>query len=194
MKESIANELEDFAIGEKIKELRKSKGVTLKEIAKATGFSTALISQIENNNVSPPIATLMRISKFLGVKISYFFEEKNLPVEVVKKHERRKIKKVISPEGTDHGYIYESLSFRKKNRIMDPFILIVEPGMRYEENLYNHDGEEFLFIIEGEVEMIVGDEKYILTEGDSIYFDSTKKHRLLSHSDKISKVIAVVAK
>ena len=69
MKESIANELEDFAIGEKIKELRKSKRVTLKEIAKATGFSTALISQIENNNVSPPIATLMKISKLLGVKI-----------------------------------------------------------------------------------------------------------------------------
>ena len=77
---------------------------------------------------------------------------------------------------------------------MDPFLLIVEPGMRYEENLYNHDGEEFLFILEGEVEMIVGNEKYILEEGDSIYFDSTKKHRLLSHSDKISKVIAVVAK
>jgi len=194
MKANTTNELENFAIGEKIKALRKSRRVTLKEIASATGFSTALISQIENNNVSPPIATLMKISKFFGVKISYFFEEKNLSVEVVKSNERRKVKKVISPEGTDHGYIYESLSFRKKNRIMDPFILIVDPGMRYEDNLYNHDGEEFLFVLEGEVEMLVGNKKFILAKGDSIYFDSTEKHRLLSHCDKISKVIAVVAR
>ncbi len=187
--------IEELKIGEKLKRLRKKRGVTLKEIARATGFSPALISQIENNNISPPIATLMKISKFFNVKISYFFEEEEESVyEVVRKDQRRVVKKVISPEGTDHGYIYESLAYRKKNRIMDPFILVVEPGMRYEENLYSHDGEEFLYVMEGEVEMIVGDERIILREGDSIYFDSTVKHRLLSHSDKISKVLAVIAR
>jgi transcriptional regulator with XRE-family HTH domain len=67
--------MREFNIGAKIKKLRLSKKLTLQAVAKETGFSPALISQIENNNVSPPIATLSRIAKFFDVKIGLFFTE-----------------------------------------------------------------------------------------------------------------------
>ena len=88
----------EYNIGSKIKELRKARKLTLQDVARETGFSPALISQIENNNVSPPIATLSKIARFFDVKIGLFFEEDEVDCkyEVVRKHERRDVSRVIS--------------------------------------------------------------------------------------------------
>ena len=108
--------MSEYNIGAKIKELRRAKKLTLQDVANETGFSTALISQIENNNVSPPIATLSKIAGFFDVKIGHFFteNEEECPFEVVRSHERTVIPKVVSKDGTSHGYFFESLSVRKK--------------------------------------------------------------------------------
>jgi len=119
--------MSDYNIGAKIKKLRLAKKLTLQAVAKETGFSPALISQIENNNVSPPIATLSRIAKFFDVKVGMFFaeEEEEYKYEVVRKNDRKLIPRVISRAGTSQGYSYESLSFRKQNKKMEPFLLSV---------------------------------------------------------------------
>ena len=116
----------DYNIGAKIKELRRAKKLTLHEVANETGFSTALISQIENNNVSPPIATLSKIAHFFDIKIGHFFSEneEECPYEVLRGNERTVIPKVVSKDDTNHGYFYESLSVRKKSKKMDPFSLL----------------------------------------------------------------------
>ena len=108
----------EFNIGQKIKALRKGKKLTLQDVANETGFSPALISQIENNNVSPPIATLSKIARFFDVKMSHFFEdpESTMPYEIVRHNERRQMNRVISTMGTNHGYTYEALSYRKHNK------------------------------------------------------------------------------
>ena len=95
----------DFQIGSKIKKLRKARKLTLQDVARETGFSPALISQIENNNVSPPIATLSKIAKFFDVKMGHFFEEEEeeRKYEVVRKLDRRVVSRVISKAGTGHG-------------------------------------------------------------------------------------------
>src|ERR1700693_3550380 len=105
--------MRDFNIGAKIKTLRLAKKMPLQAVARETGFSPALISQIENNNVSPPIATLSKIAKFFDVKISLFFseDEEEYRYEVVRRAERKLIPWVISRSGTNQGYSYESLSF-----------------------------------------------------------------------------------
>lgn len=185
----------DYNIGAKIKKLRLAKKLTLQAVAKETGFSPALISQIENNNVSPPIATLSKIAKFFDVKMSMFFseEEEECRFEVVRAAERKQIPRVISRAGTSQGYSYESLSFRKQNKKMEPFLLTVtEKAM--EENTYSHDGEEFLFVMKGEAELILDDNRIVLREGDCVYFDSALKHRLLSPSGEEVKVLAVVTR
>lgn len=185
----------EFNIGQKIKALRKEKKLTLQDVANETGFSPALISQIENNNVSPPIATLSKIARFFDVKMSHFFEEGEgtTRYEIVRRHERRIVSRVISKDGTKHGYTYETLSYRKKNKKMEPFLLTVNERAK-EETLYNHEGEEFLLILSGTAEIILDNERFTLEKGDAVYFDSTVKHRLLSKEGGTVQVLAVVTR
>jgi transcriptional regulator with XRE-family HTH domain len=187
--------MSDFNIGAKIKKLRLAKKMTLQAVARETGFSPALISQIENNNVSPPIATLSRIAKFFDVKIGIFFaeDEEECRFEVVRAHERKAIPRVISRAGTSQGYSYESLSFRKQSKKMEPFLLTVSEKA-LEENTYSHDGEEFLFVMKGTADLLLDDRRITLYEGDCVYFDSALKHRLLSRDGSEVKVLAVVTR
>ena len=187
--------MSDYNIGAKIKKLRLAKKLTLQAVARETGFSPALISQIENNNVSPPIATLSKIAKFFDVKIGLFFteDEEECRYEVVRKSERKLIPRVISRAGTSQGYSYESLSFRKQNKKMEPFLLSVTEKVA-EENTYSHDGEEFLFVMKGTAELLLEDERITLEEGDCVYFDSSLRHRLLSKDGEEVSVLAVVTR
>jgi transcriptional regulator with XRE-family HTH domain len=187
--------MSDYNIGAKIKKLRLAKKLTLQAVARETGFSPALISQIENNNVSPPIATLSKIAKFFDVKIGLFFadDEEECRYEVVRADERKVIPRVISKAGTSQGYSYESLSFRKQNKKMEPFLLSVTQKA-LEENTYSHDGEEFLFIMKGTADLILDEKRISLNEGDCVYFDSSLKHRLLSNDGSEVKVLAVVTR
>jgi transcriptional regulator with XRE-family HTH domain len=185
---------EEFDIGVKIKLLRTSKKKTLQEVADETGFSPALISQIENNNVSPPIATLSRIARAFGVTVGYFFKDDGPEedYEVIRHGERPMVTRVISRSGAEQGYAYHALTHKKRNKQMEPFILAVDAGITDDKVLYSHEGEEFLLILEGNAEIILGVERITLNQGDSVYFQSTVKHRLLAHDDKGAKVLAVL--
>jgi len=185
----------EYNIGQKIKKLRLARKLTLQAVARETGFSPALISQIENNNVSPPIATLSRIAKFFDVKVGMFFteDEEERRYEVVRVPERKVVSRVISRAGTSQGYSYESLSFRKQNKKMEPFCLSVT-DMATEENTYSHDGEEFLYIMSGTADLILDDERLTLEAGDCVYFDSSLRHRLLSKDGSEVKVLVVVSR
>jgi len=191
----VCQPMSEYNIGSKIKKLRLAKKLTLQAVARETGFSPALISQIENNNVSPPIATLSKIAKFFDVKIGIFFneEEEELRFEVVRKNERKLIPRVISRAGTSQGYSYESLSFRKQNKKMEPFLLSVTEKVS-EENTYSHDGEEFLYVMKGVAELLLEDERILLEEEDCVYFDSSLRHRLLSKDGEEVRVLAVVTR
>ncbi|MSN26520.1 MAG: cupin domain-containing protein [Geobacter sp.] len=185
--------MSEYNIGAKIKALRRTKKMTLQDVANETGFSTALLSQIENNNVSPPIATLSKISHFFDVKIGYFFSEgeEECRFEVLRGNERTIIPKVMSQDGTNHGYFFESLSVRKKNKKMDPFLLTLNEKVTNTDT-YSHNGEEFLYVMKGTAELLLDDQRIVLSEGDSVYFDATLKHRLLSSNGDEVKVLAVV--
>jgi transcriptional regulator with XRE-family HTH domain len=185
----------EYQIGAKIKKLRKARKLTLQDVASETGFSPALISQIENNNVSPPIATLSKLAKFFDVKMGLFFEddEGEVKFEVVRRGERREVSRVISKAGTGHGYTYEALSFRKRNKKMEPFLVTVSERPA-EETLYNHEGEEFLLILKGRAEILLEQERITLEEGDAVYFDASLRHRLLACDGEKVEVLAVVTR
>ncbi len=187
---------EEFSIGSKIKALRLLRKKTLQEVADETGFSPALISQIENNNVSPPIATLSRVAKVLGVRLGYFFRDEGPEetYEVMRREDRPVVTRVISRSGGQHGYTYHALTHRKRDKTMEPFLLFVDPGLREDGNLYSHDGEEFLLILEGEAELLLEGERIVLREGDSVYFESSLRHRLIAHGAVGARVLAVLSK
>lgn len=179
---NVKDEVAALNLGKKIRELRTQQGLTLQVLSDRTGLSKPQLSQIENNIAAPPIATLIKISKALGVKISHFFQDQTSEerIVVVRKDERHGLKK---PSHHNHdyseiGYRYESLAYPMADKHMEPFIVEFAPHEESKRFYNNHKGEEFLFILEGWLEFKGGATSQILEAGDSIYFDSGISHAL----------------
>ncbi len=186
-------QFEEVRVGEKIKALREQKGLSLKELADLTGFSTALLSQMENHLVSPSLGTIIKMARALSVRVGDFLgETEGEPYAIVRKEERKKVSRFASKDGVKYGYSYESLGFEKKDRHMEPFIVTLEPATVKTAKTSVHEGEEFIFVLEGEMEVILGNHTDILYSGDSIYYDSTIPHRVQCHQDKITRILAVL--
>lgn len=182
-----------FNIGRKIRELRKGKALTLQDLSTATGLSKPLLSQIENEIVVPPISTLLKISRALEKDIAFFFQgpANDRRVVVVRTFERERLD-TRRLGRTDGGYSYESLAYKKSKKSMEPFL--VEFERKDEKNMafYSHDGEEFLFVLEGRVEFRTRDEVHELKEGDSLYFEADLPHAYRAVGRRNAKAIAVV--
>ncbi len=186
-------EFEEVRVGERIKELRERKGLSLKEVADSTGFSTALLSQMENHLVSPSLGTIIKLARALSVKVGDFLgETEGEPFTIVRKDERKMVSRFASKEGVKYGYSYESLGFDKKDRHMEPFIVTLEPATVKAAKTSVHEGEEFIFVLEGEMEVILGNHTDILYPGDSIYYDSIIPHKVQCHQDKVTRILAVI--
>jgi transcriptional regulator with XRE-family HTH domain len=186
-------EVEEIRVGEKIKQLREKKGLSLKDLADLTGFSTALLSQMENHLVSPSLGTIIKLARALGVRVGDFLgESEGEPFSIVRKDERKKVSRFASKEGVKYGYSYESLGYDKKDRHMEPFIVTLEPATVKPSKTSVHEGEEFIFVLEGEMEVVLGNHTDVLYPGDSIYYDSTIPHRIQCHQDKITRILALL--
>jgi transcriptional regulator with XRE-family HTH domain len=185
----------EYNIGAKLKKLRLAKKLTLQAVANEISFSTALISQIENNNVSPPIATLSKLARFFDIKISSLFSENDEEprYEIIRKDERMTVPRVISRGGTEHGYFYESLSFNMPNKKMEPFLITLSEES-HDNNTYSHEGESFLYVINGTFDLLLDGQQIILEEGDSIYFDTSLEHRFRSKDGSEVKILEVLAR
>ncbi|MFQ5843247.1 MAG: cupin domain-containing protein [Thermodesulfobacteriota bacterium] len=183
----------EMKVGERIRELRETRGLSLREMADLTGFSTALLSQMENHLISPSLGTLIKISRALEVRLGFFFGEgSGEPYAIVRKDERKRVSRFASKNGVKYGYSYESLGFDKKDRHMEPFLVTLEPATLKSTKTSTHEGEEFIFVLEGEMEVTLGNHTDILYPGDSIYYDSTIPHRVQCRKDKEAKIVAVL--
>jgi len=176
MPQNIKNELASLDIGSQIRNLRNQRELTLQVLSDLTGLSKPNLSQIENNIVTPPIATLLKISTALGVPIGLFFQKTNQEsnMVVVRKEDRYGIAK--GPHISHIGYQYEPLAYPKVDKNMEPFVVYMEKREADDVVFNNHKGEEFLFVLDGQLEFWCGDNKVILDEGDSLYFDSSIPH------------------
>ncbi|NIO05350.1 MAG: cupin domain-containing protein [Proteobacteria bacterium] len=198
MRNHIAPSLADdgvkaFNIGRKIRDLRKGKALTLQNLSTATGLSKPLLSQIENEIVVPPISTLLKISRALDKDIAFFFQEPNddRKIVVVRTFERESLD-TRKLGRTDGGYSYESLAYKKSRKNMEPFLVEFETKDEKEMSFYSHEGEEFLFVLEGDLEFRTRDEVHGLKEGDSLYFESDVPHSYRALGKKNAKAIVVI--
>jgi transcriptional regulator with XRE-family HTH domain len=187
--------MDKIEIGKKIKEIRENKGISLQEFAKLTGFSSAILSQIENHLESPSLGTLLKIAKALEVDLGIFFGvEGKSPYYITKKGEGVNVARFASKDGiTRYGYKFSSLGIGKKNRKLEPFIVELEPETLKNEKTFAHEGEEFIYVLEGKVEITIGEHKEILEIGDSIYYDSTMPHLVRCVGEK-AVILAVFPK
>jgi transcriptional regulator with XRE-family HTH domain len=186
-------EQQGVKVGEKIRKLRDEKGISLQMLAERTGFSSALLSQMENHMMSPPLGVLIKIAKGLDVEIGSFFDEMHeAPFTIVRASDRKTTSRVTSKEGVRYGYSYESLAFEKKGRHMEPFLVTLEPATVKDRHTYSHEGEEFIFVIEGKMQVQLGEHTDVLEPGDCIYFDSIIPHLVSCMDDRETRIIACI--
>ena len=196
METKVKEEVAALNLGNKIRNLRKHRALTLQEVSDFTGLSKPLLSQIENNIAAPPIATLIKISTALGVKISHFFQDQNMEdrIVVVRKNERYSVKKLFHhKDETRIGYRWESLAYPMVGKQMEPFIVEIEPREEQELMFNDHKGEEFHFILDGIVEFRSSEQVHHLKKGDSIYFDSSIPHALRGIGGMAKSLIIIFA-
>lgn len=190
----VKEEVAALNLGNKIRNLRKQRALTLQEVSDLTGLSKPLLSQIENNIAAPPIATLIKISTALGVKISHFFQDQNMEdkIVVVRKSERYSVKKLFHHKNESLiGYRWESLAYPMVGKQMEPFVVEIEPRDEKELLFNDHPGEEFHFVLEGIVEFRSADQVHHLEKGDSIYFDSSLPHALRGINGVATSLIVI---
>lgn len=181
--------MDEKLIVDRIKRLRLSKKFTLESLAKMTGFTTGYLSRIENAESAPPISTLSKIAHALEVDISFLlFEDRpNDPKNMV--IVRKDDPKDLINHKASYGYRYEALASKKIGKNMEPYILY--PDFEY-STVFQHEGEEFFYVLEGQIEFIYGDEKYFLGEGDCMYFDAHIPHTGVSKGDRKAKVLIII--
>ncbi len=181
-------------IFESIKNIRKSKGITLQEMSNRTGISVNHLSQIERGKTNPSIGTLKKITNALGVPFMSLGNEENERFSPSNNHKKAEVvrqdmrKMLVYPKSKTKVYLLTPDLQRKLEVILSES----EPEEQGPEEWYSHEGEEFGFVLEGELEVTVDDEVSVLKEGDSISFRSHLPHRMKRIGDAPCKSIWVV--
>jgi len=154
---------------ERIKELRVRLGLTLKDVSARTGLSLSFISQVERGASSLSVSSLSKIAEALGVPITYFFEPDDKDIRyTVRKEEQQ----VVRMRGEDPQYI--RLAGQFSHRKLEPLHITLPPS--FHDTTYNHDGEEWYYVIKGEVTFTIAEKEYVISEGEAIHFPSKLEH------------------
>ena len=175
VREPRANNLE-MAIGHEVRTYRKKLGITVADLAAATGMSVGMLSKIENGNISPSLTTLQALSKALGMPITAFFRgfEEPKSASFVKAGEGVNLER----RGTRAGHHYSLLGHIENNTsgvVVEPYLITLNA----ESDIFptfQHEGMEFLYMLEGEVVYRHGDSLYRMQAGDSLFFDADAPH------------------
>jgi transcriptional regulator with XRE-family HTH domain len=178
-------------IGIKLKELRKSMGLSMRQLAEETGLSPPLFSRIENGLVMPSISTLQEIANALKVDIGYFFKKEEERGYVITRQGSRRISYARRGLKRKITYGLEILAEGMENPFMEPCI-VTEFARPYEDfQLAKHDGQEFVYVLEGRLELTLGEKKFALNRGDAAYFIGDIPHGGKSLSKKPAKTMNV---
>lgn len=165
-------------IGPRIRNARKSRGLTLEALAREAGFTKSYLSKIENARKVPPIASLARICRSLDTKMVDLLDESAPENDARRRYSvvRASERQTVIRGQSVFGYDYKSLVHRLPTQHMEPF-LFTFPERIGEEVSFEHEGEEFVFVLSGRVRFFLDGEELILGPGDALYFDSTVRHR-----------------
>lgn len=163
-----------IAIGGRIKSRRQELGMTLQALADASGLSAPFLSQAERNQTIPSLVSLSALASALNVEIGYFME--------VPKDENI-VRRADEPEyiDLDSPVTYRQLSSALPGQMMDAILMTIPPGHRFP--IDQRDGEDFLFVVEGEIVSQVGEVREVLKQGDSMHFRSQTPHSAWNDSD-----------
>ncbi len=172
-------------IGARLRKIRRLQQRTLQDVADRSDITKSLLSKIENGKTSPPVATLTRIADALGVKVAQLLADGtdsttvHTPAEALAKR---------NMTATDKGYSFFSFASRRTDKAMQVYLFEAQRG-KIKPQALSHSGEEFIYVLDGEMQYTVGNVQYRLGPGDSLYFDAEEDHDL----QPISKTVRFLA-
>lgn len=178
-----------YKFGEKLRTVRERKGLTLKDVAGKAGVSESLVSQIERNKVSPSVDTLLQLADILDIDYEYLFSDykQKRRVTIVRKDERDTIQR---NKVTIHQL--SEMDESPKGPELEAFLVEIEEGGEQGDREYGHAGREFGIILEGQAELLYGNERYDLVKGDTVSFPSDIPHLFKNKGTSCLKAIWVV--
>jgi transcriptional regulator with XRE-family HTH domain len=175
-------------LAQRIKALRLERKLTLQEVAERTGLTRSWLSKVENFRVTPSLPALGHIAEALGTTVAQLVAglEKKPSLVLTRKGEG----KVLFRDHPQSKAIYESLAYQHPGRKMDPFLLKVPPGDIHRAAM-QHEGEEFLLVLSGQISFEYDQQVHILHKGDSLYFNATVRHRVLNRYAHPAELLCV---
>lgn len=182
-------------IGSKLTTLRESLGLSTDELAERCDCDVAVIQGLEAGALAPSLAPLIKITRALGVRLGTILDDDTQIGPVVTRRdaaeEASRLKSLET--SSDAGVLdFFSLAPGKTSRHMEPFLIEVNPAAASEHSLSSHEGEEFIYVLAGAVEIAYGKDVHVLEAGDSIYYDSIVPHQVRASGDTAAKILAVV--
>jgi transcriptional regulator with XRE-family HTH domain len=177
--------------GDKIKSLRELKSISVETVAERTGFTVEQVEMIEKGE-SLSLSPLIKIARALGVRLGTFLDdiESDGPVVCRSEDYDKGVRFNSSSDSVKH-LDYYSLARAKSGRYMEPFIIEINNSKGDDFAFSSHEGEEFIYCLDGVVEVVYGQKGYTLNPGDSIYYDSIVEHKIQAVNGK-AKILAVV--
>lgn len=179
-------------IGERIKRLRLKKSMGLVELGRHTGLSASFLSQLETGRVVPTLRNLARVAMVFSKDLSYFFETE--PHTLFRVHKKRERVRLPQTGVDDPTYYFESLGYMVPDRQLDPYYAEFVPLKKMTDvRPHVHPGYEFLYLLEGELEIRHSDKVYTLEAGDGVYFDASTPHayRCLGKNSAIAIIVTM---
>jgi len=177
-------------IGARIRSLRQEKKLSLEELSHMTGFEVDFLSRIEANEIQPQLGTIIKLSKALDSAFGRLVSGVGDRLySITRKNERRTVSRSSSHAGKKHLYSYKSLAPDVKGRHMEALIVQLEESPDKETSI--HEGEEFIFVLDGIVRLEIGEDGFDLEPGDSAYYLSTTSHHISAKSGRAT-IIAVL--
>ncbi len=181
-------------IGFKVKTLRETRNVSLENLAERSGLAVSDIEKIESGDIIPGLAPLIRIARVFGVRLGTFLDDQQELGPVITGKDDKKAVTRFSGDGSTASadLNFYSLARNKSGRHMEPFMIDILPSSEKDYKLSSHEGEEFIYVVKGEIEVIYGKDRYTLSEGMSIYYDSIVEHNVHINGKEAAKILAVV--
>jgi transcriptional regulator with XRE-family HTH domain len=183
-------------IGSKVRQLREAKQMSVEQLAEQSQCHADQIRQIEEGALVPSLTPLMELSRALGVRLGTFMDDD--PVDGPAVFDSSEAPNVIrfsgkDPKATSSNLDFYSMAASKKDRHMEPFMIDVKPRTGDDAPpLSGHEGEEFIYVLEGAIQINYGQTTYELEAGQSIYYDSIVPHDVHAKGDQTAKILAVV--
>ncbi|UCG79692.1 MAG: cupin domain-containing protein [Desulfobacterales bacterium] len=169
-------------VGEKIKKARQKKKITLDQLANDTGCSIDYLKQLEAGRVIPPVGTLLQISRALEIDSGLLLKEEASTVQ----------RRVKAYKKRTENYAYTVLTPGAENKHLKAFCVVVDPMKDHKGVGYQHEGEEFVYVLGGHIEVTVGDHVNRLKAGQSLHFNSGVRHKLRNIGNKKAELLVVI--